>query len=194
MVKSETNLGTCIECLDELKHDAQNTQKKGLPFIMASAVLWTLITAVQFLDLNINAKNLCSFMCSCLLIPLALIFSKIIRAEIFRKMINPINKLGFLCTMNQMLYILIAMWAFNRNPESMLMIYAMIFGAHLMPFSWIYDCKPYMIIAIIDTLGALVLGILMGNAAVAGFMIAMQIALCISIFINIRKEKESIES
>ena len=130
-----TNLKEAIAGLNVLKKDAQETMKKGLPFVLASVVIWGLILVVQSLDLDISVKNMCTFVCCVLLMPLAILFSKIVGADIFRKTPNPVSKLALLNTLNQFLYILIVMWAFSRAPEYMVMVYAMVFGAHLLPFS-----------------------------------------------------------
>ena len=103
--------------INELRRENQKIQKNGAPFMLASVILWALIAVVRILPITLYAQNLFTFCCSMLLIPLAFIFSKIIGADIFKKTENPINKLGFLCTMNQMLYLLIVMWAFSQNPE-----------------------------------------------------------------------------
>ena len=41
-------LNACVDRLNTLKKDAQRTQKKGLPFIMASVVIWGLIFIAPF--------------------------------------------------------------------------------------------------------------------------------------------------
>ena len=125
--------------------------------------------------------------------PLAFMFSKIVKADIFKKTDNPINKLGFLCTLNQMLYIVIVMWAFSKSPEAMMMLYAMVFGAHLLPYGWVYDSKAYSFAAITETIGALIIFHLFGNVMTAAFMIIMQIVICICLAIDNRKEKTDFE-
>ena len=179
--------------LDVLKRDAQLMQKKGLPFMMASVVIWTLILSVRLMHFEITRANLYTFMCSCFLMPLAFLFSKILKADIFKKTANPINKLGFLCTMNQMLYLVIVMWAFSREPEAMLMLYACVFGAHLLPYSWVYDNRAYAVTAVVETIGALIISMVWGSEATAVFMIIMQVLLCVLLFIDIRKAKTEVE-
>lgn len=187
------NFKECIGNLKVLKRDAQKMQKKGLPFMMASIVIWSLIAVFSFLGKNMAAINMGAFMCSCLLMPLAYIFSKLINADIFKKTDNPINKLGFLCTMNQMLYLLIVMWAFGRSPENMLMLYAMVFGAHLLPFGWVYDSKAYTFAAVAETIGAIVIFHLSGREMMLFFMIVSQLVVCIRLAAEIRKA-ERVES
>ena len=177
--------------MDTLKKDAIKTQKKGLPFIMASVVIWMIIFLLQFGDRGIKATNMLTFMCSCLLMPLAFFFSKIVKADIFKKTDNPINKMGFLCTMNQMLYILIVMWAFSQKPDAMMMLYAMVFGAHLLPFGWVYNSRGYTFVSITETIGALILAMSFGNAVAAAFMVIMEVVLTILLFIELRKESQS---
>lgn len=178
------NLTENISHLNELKKDAQVSQKKGLPFIMASVLIWSMILFVQYMDLGQVTKNFYTFMCSCYLMPFAFMFSKMLKVNIFERTKNPINKLGFLCTINQMLYLIIVMWAYSKSPESMLMLYAIVFGAHLLPFAWVYDSMAYYLMSFLETIGALVTALVFGNAVTCIFMIIMEIALCVFLFIE----------
>ena len=161
---------------------------------MASVVIWMIIFFVQLGDRAIYTINLYIFISSSLLMPLAYLFSKIVKADIFKKTDNPISKLGFMCTLNQMLYILIVMWAYNQKPEAMMMLYAMVFGAHLMPFGWVYDSHAYIVASIVETIGALVLGVCLGSSVTAVFMAVMEVVLVAFLFLEIRKEHRIIES
>ncbi len=161
--------------INELRSENQKIQKNGAPFMLASVILWLLIAVVRILPLTLYAQNLLTFCCSALLIPLSFIFSKIIGADIFRKTDNPINKLGFLCTMNQMLYLLIVMWAFSQNPEVMVMLFAMVFGAHLLPYSWVYSSKTYIVMSVVLTLGSLIVCSIFGAVVMCIFVTVCQI-------------------
>lgn len=182
------------KCIDQLKKENIESQKKGLPFIMASVVIWMIIFFLQLGNRAIYTTNLYTFISSCLLMPLAYLFSKIVKADIFEKTENPISKLGFLCTLNQMLYILIVMWAYNQKPEAMTMLYAMVFGAHLLPFGWVYNSRAYIVVSIAETVGALILGVCFGNGVTAVFIALMEVALVVFLFLEIRKEHRIIES
>ena len=166
----------------ELKRESQRKQKKGLPFIMSSVILWTLITILQATDLRLGLKNLFTFCCAALLLPLAALFAKVIRSDTFKKSVNPFDKLGILCTVNQVLYILIVMWAFDRKPEAMMMLFAMVFGAHLLPFGWLYDSKAYLIAAVLGSIGPLILAMTLGNFATGIFMTLLELVLTIMLF------------
>ena len=49
-----------------------------------------------------------------------------------------------------MLYLLIAMWIYAAVPDKMVMVIAIIFGAHLLPFGWLYDSKVYYFMLVGD--------------------------------------------
>ena len=171
----------------ELKREAMILQKKGLPFMMASVVIWTAVTIVRTLPVDIMTKNLYTFYCPGLLIPCVIIFSLIIGARPFSKRNNPFNKLGLINTMNQMLYLLIVMWAFNQKPEAMLMLFAMVFGAHLLPFAWLYESKTYLVTSIVTTLGSLLISIFAPELYIGIFMIVCQIVMSVLLLIECRK-------
>jgi len=187
-------LKECTDKLNALKKDAQEMQRKGLPFMMASVVIWVLIGFVQFMKKDIMAINMYTFCCSCFLMPLAYLFSKMIKIDIFKKTDNPINKLGVLCTINQMLYLVIVMWAFNKSPQNMLMLYEVVFAAHLFPFGWVYDSRTYTIMAIVETIGAVFVFSVLGRNFSIGFMIVSQIIVCICLEDEIRKARKKVEN
>ncbi|MBM7616294.1 DUF7010 family protein [Alkaliphilus hydrothermalis] len=144
--------------VEELRIDIAKRNKSGIAFILASIIIWTGILVVWRLPIdNIVTQNLLTFMLTTPMMPLAFVISKIIKAEFSAKN-NPLHNLGFLFSMNQMLYVLIAMWAYNAAPENMVMILAIIFGAHLMPFGWLYKSKAYTVMSVIIPLGILIVG------------------------------------
>ena len=175
--------------INELRRENQKIQKNGAPFMLASVILWSMIAVIRILPVTLYAQNLFTFCCSMLLIPLALIFSKIIGADIFKKTDNPVNKLGFLCTMNQVLYLLIVMWAFSKNPEVMIMLFAMVFGAHLLPYSWVYSSKTYLVMSIVLTLGSLIIGSVFGAFIMCLFVVACQIITSTLLLIECKKNE-----
>ena len=116
------------------------------------------------------------------------------KADMYRKSDNPVNKLGFLCNINQFLYLPIAMWAFSAHPDSMLLIYAIIFAAHLLPFSWVYDSKIYFYGSIIESIGVILVAYAFGYPAATGFIVIMQTIVCIGLIKDIKKDDLKIES
>lgn len=56
---------------------------------------------------------------------------------------NPLNELGILFSVNQFLYLLIVMWVYQAVLDKMVMVLSIVFGAHLLPFGWLYNSKAY---------------------------------------------------
>ena len=187
-------LNDCTESLNELKKDAALIQKRGLPFMMASVILWAAIMVSRICMTDITEMNFFTFCCSAMLMPLATLFGKMLGADIYRKSTNPINKLGFLCNINQFLYLPIAMWAYAAHPDSMLLFYAIIFTAHLLPFSWVYDSKIYFTAAFVESIGVLVIGYKFGYPAAMAFIVIMQIIVCIRLFMQVKEDEREVES
>lgn len=167
--------------LDEMRLDSAIKQKKGLHFIMASVIIWSAVLIVHLTSLDILTKNLLTFCFTAPLMPLAFMISRIIKVD-FTNKDNPLTSLGILFSANQILYLLIAMWIYNAVPEKMVMILAMIFGAHLLPYGWLYKSKSYMVLSIIIPIAALIIGINFPPHFVAGFMIIVEV--CFSLLLS----------
>lgn len=172
--------------LDDLRNGISTNQKKGLPFICASVIIWLLILVVTSLGFPIRQQNIFVFCCSCPLMPLAWIIGKLLKVDIFDKS-NPLENLGFLFTLNQFLYLLIVMWVFSSVPQKMVMVYAMIFGAHLLPYLWLYKSISCRVFAIAIPILSLAIGSLYSARAVAGVMLAIEVLFSISLFVEVRK-------
>lgn len=182
------NHKTMFEAVDKLRADGAAKQKRGLHFIAASVLVWIAILFIHMSDLSIEQKNLFTFFCSAPLMPIAYFISKLIKADFSNKS-NPLTNLGILFSVNQMLYILIAMWVYSSVPDKMLMVYAMIFGAHLLPFGWLYRSKSYYVLSVLIPIVVLLLGIFFATIAVAGFMVMIEIIFCIALIIENKVSK-----
>ena len=169
--------------LEELRNDCAKRQKKGLHFILASVFIWAGILLVHLTNLPIESKNLYTFFCACPLMPLAYAISKLLHID-FEGKGNPLTKLGIIFSVNQILYILIAMWVFSAVPEKMLMVYAMIFGAHLMPYSWLYKSKSYMVQSIAVPIVTLLVGLMANPVVLAAMMVCVEIGFSLSLVIE----------
>ena len=89
--------------------------------------------------------------------------------------------------MNQMIYLLIAMWVYPTIPNKMLMVIAMIFGGHLLPYSWLYNSKAYMVLSIIIPILALVVGLNFENYILAIMMIGIELIFSILLVMENKK-------
>jgi hypothetical protein len=172
--------------LDEMRLDSAFKQKKGIHFILASIIIWGAVFVVHLTTLPILTKNLLTFCFTAPLMPLAFMISKIIKVD-FTNKDNPLTNLGVLFSANQMLYLLIAMWIYNAVPEKMVMILAMIFGAHLLPYGWLYKSKSYMVLSVVIPVAALIVGVNFPPYIVAGFMIAVEIIFSLLLSNEIKK-------
>ncbi len=79
--------------LDEMRLDSSIKQKKGLHFILASVIIWLIVTGIHFTSLQILTKNLLTFCATAPLLPLAFIISRIIKVDFTNKG-NPPTNLG----------------------------------------------------------------------------------------------------
>ena len=174
--------------IDNLRDDIIVKQKKGLPFIITSVIIWVLISIVTKLNIDISTKNILVFCCSCPLVPIAWMIGKKMEVDIFSKE-NKLTDLGFLFTMSQILYILIVMWVFNAVPEKMVMVFAMVFGAHLLPYSWLYKSKGYMIFSIIIPIVALILGNMFNSFIVSIALVIIEIIFVIVLLEELKEVK-----
>ncbi|MBE5878505.1 MAG: hypothetical protein E7288_00800 [Lachnospiraceae bacterium] len=172
--------------LESLRNDIVIKQKKGLPFICASVVIWLLILIVVALDLEQEKENIFVFCCSCPLLPISWLIGKVLKVDIFDKS-NPLGNVGFLFTCNQFLYLLIVMWVFRAVPDKMVMVYAMVFGAHLLPYSWLYKSLSYRSFAIAIPLISLIVGCIFPAFSVAVTMLIIEVIFVISLLVEIRR-------
>ncbi len=174
--------------LQELINDCSKKQKKGLHFILASIIIWSLLLIVQLLEVPILTKNLLTFCCTAPLVPISYLISKIIKVE-FSDKSNPLNNLGLLFSINQMLYLIIAMWVYSAVPDKMLMVIAIIFGAHLMPYSWIYKSKSYLVLSVFIPILSLIVGLNFESYILSIIMIIIEIIFSILLVFENKKLK-----
>ena len=172
--------------LEEMRLDCSIKQKKGLHFILASIIIWSVVTCIHFTSLLILSKNFLTFCSTAALMPLAYMISRMIKVDFTNKG-NPLTNLGLLVSFNQMLYLLIAMWVYPTVPEKMVMIVAMIFGAHLLPYGWLYQSKSYMVMSVIIPIIALIIGINSPPYMVAGIMVLVVVLFSLLLVFEVKR-------
>lgn len=177
--------------LEEMRIDCSVKQKKGLHFILASIIIWCAVFLVHLTALPILTKNLFTFCFTAPLMPLAFMISKLIKVDFANKG-NPLTNLGVLFSLNQMLYLLIAMWVYPTVPEKMVMVLAMIFGAHLLPYGWLYKSKSYIVLSCIIPIVALIIGTYFEAYIVAGLMVLFEIVFSLLLTSEIKKLSNAI--
>lgn len=173
--------------LDELRRSCASSQKRGLHFMLASVLIWTGVIFISLSAFPVMTKNILTFCFATPLMPLAYILSKPLGIT-FSDKSDPLSPLGILFSAGQILYILIAMWVCAAVPDKMLMVYAMVYGAHLLPFGWLYRSKTYYFMSVFDTLMVLVIGCTLGSSAIAVFMLLSQIGMCFMLYTENKKQ------
>ena len=172
--------------LNQMKIEFAVKQKKGLPFILASTVLWTVMLIAFMTNLDLSTKNIIAMCCSALLMPLGMLFGKLLRVNIFSKE-NPLSSLSIVAALNQLMYLPIAIWAMYAVPDKMIMIYAIIVGAHFLTYYWIYNSPTYFYASIIISVVSLILGTNCSQVAVCLAFVAFDILICILLSLEIRQ-------
>lgn len=117
--------------------------------------------------------------------PMAWGIGKVIKVDIFDKS-NPLGNVGFLFTCNQFLYLLIVMWVFSAVPDKMVMVYAMVFGAHLLPYSWLYKSVSYRIFAIVIPILSLIIGCGFSAIYVVVAMLVMEVIFVAGLLVEMK--------
>lgn len=143
--------GSKDQALSHLKVEFAVKQKKGLPFIMASTVLWTIMLIAFLTDLNVSAKNMIAMCCSALLMPVGMLFGKILKVDMFCKD-NPFSSLSVVAALNQLMYLPIVLWTMYAVPDEMIMVYAIVVGAHFYPIiGFIFRQHIFMLLLAIQS-------------------------------------------
>ena len=173
------------QALEQAKTACARSQKRGIHFIMASVIIWALVFIVHMFRLPLETKNLLTFCCTCPLMSLAWLISKPLHIT-FNDKENPLSPLGIVLSVAQIPYLLIVMWAFAAVPNVMVMLLAMVFGAHLLPFGWLYKSKVYYVMTGVITIGALIVGLYFSPQVLALCMIVVEIIFCLLLYLENR--------
>ena len=79
------------------------------------------------------------------------------------------------------------MWVFSAVPDKMIMVYAMVFGAHLLPYSWLYQSKGYTVAAISIPMISLILGCALNGATVAVATCIIEVVFACALHMELKK-------
>lgn len=174
------------EEMSRAKKDYAASQKCGAHFISASLIIWIFICAVNLINLTQYYKNVLSLYSSALLVPFALLFSKIYKIK-FSDKDNPLNSAGLFFALNQMIYLLVVILVWMIKPEQMITAYAIVVGAHFLPYSWLYDSLTYKLVAILVPVLTFLLALAHMVIFIPMLMIVFDVIMLV-IFLGIRKK------
>ena len=126
---------------EKLKLEIQFKAKNGIDFILAASITWVGIFLIwKLMKCTSYEKSVFTFIIGPILIPLALGFSKVLKTN-WKIKDNPLQPLGLWLNFAQL-------------------IYAIITGAHLFPYSWFYDEIGYAVAALIISLGSMLIALI----------------------------------
>ncbi len=144
--------------LENLKVDLSVKSKNGIDFIISASIIWLVIAGIWTLDFTAYNKSVFTFFIGSLVLPLALLFSKILKTN-WKNKENPLQPLGLWLNFAQMFYFPFLLFVFFKIPDYFVMTYCIITGAHFFPYAWFYKVKWYAVFAGIIAVGALFIGL-----------------------------------
>lgn len=144
--------------LQKIKLELAVKAKKGADFILAASVIWFAIAYIWSLQATSYNKSVLVFMVGALLLPLAYVFSKLLKTQ-WKVARNPLQSLGLWLNFAQLFYFPFLVFILLTLPDYFVMVYAIITGAHLFPYTWFYDDNTYAIMAGIISAASLIMGL-----------------------------------
>tara|TARA_R110000796_G_scaffold252571_1_gene388007 strand:+ start:53904 stop:54473 length:570 start_codon:yes stop_codon:yes gene_type:complete len=159
--------------LQNLKLDLAVRTKKGIDFILAATIVWFIIAFIWSKEIDSYHKSVLTFMVGALLLPLAFILSKLLKTD-WKIVNNPLQPLGLWLNFAQLFYFPFLVFVLLNLPEYFVMTYAIITGAHLFPYSWLYD----------DTIYAIMAGVISASSLIIGLNISLNNMFYIPLFIG----------
>jgi len=145
--------------IDDLRIDLSLKAKNGLNFTLSAGFTWLLISWIWTLNFNSYNKSILTFMAGALMLPLSLLFAKVLKIKMVNKE-NQLHPLGLWLNISQLFYFPFLIFSLIKFPDNFVMIYVIITGAHFFPYSWFYKTNLYAIFAGLIAVGAMFLGLI----------------------------------
>ncbi|WP_194777010.1 DUF7010 family protein [Pararhodonellum marinum] len=161
---------------DKLRIELSVKLKNGLDFTLAASIIWLAIGFVWTLNSKPYDKSVLTFIVGSVMLPLALLISKIIKTTWTIKE-NPLQPLGLWLNFAQLFYFPFLVFTLIKLPDYFVMVYAIITGAHFFPYSWFYKTSLFAIFAGLISLGSLAIGLTVSTEKMYFIPFLMSIAL-----------------
>lgn len=146
------------ETFENLRTELSVKLKNGLDFTLAAGIIWLAIAFVWTLDAKPYDKSVLTFIVGSLMLPVALLISRIIKTSwTIRE--NPLQPLGLWLNFAQLFYFPFLIFVLIKSPDYFVMVYAIITGAHFFPYAWYYKTIWFAFFAGLISLGALLIGL-----------------------------------
>jgi hypothetical protein len=164
------------EALDNLRIELSVKLKNGLDFTLAASIIWLAIAFVWTLNIKSYDKSVLTFIVGSVMLPLALLISRIIKTTWTIKE-NPLQPLGLWLNFAQLFYFPFLVFTLIKSPDYFVMVYAIITGAHFFPYAWFYKTNLFAIFAGLISLGSLIIGLVAAIEKMYLIPVLMSIAL-----------------
>ncbi|EKD31877.1 MAG: hypothetical protein ACD_77C00226G0001 [uncultured bacterium] len=178
------------ENFDNLRVELSVKSKNGLDFTLSASIIWLLIAFIWTLNGSSYDKSILTFIVGSLMLPLALLLSKVLKT-VWTNKDNPLQPLGLWLNFAQLLYFPFLIFTLMKMPDYFAMVYVIITGAHFFPYAWFYKTSLYAIFAGIISFGALALGLLLPvekTYLVPVFMSASLVILTVFLYLDSKKK------
>jgi hypothetical protein len=148
------------ENFDSLRNELSVKAKNGIDFILAASIIWMSIAFIWTLNFSSYNKSVLTFIVGGFMLPLAFLFSKILKTS-WKIKDNPLEPLGLWLNFAQLFYFPFLVFVLIKMPDYFIMVYAIITGGHFFPYSWYYKTPWFAILAGLIVVGALYLGLVL---------------------------------
>ncbi|RST77410.1 hypothetical protein D4T97_002680 [Siminovitchia acidinfaciens] len=143
--------------LSDLRNELAIKNKNGISFLSSAVVVWTIITIIFLLPLEMSQKNIFMLFSSGIMFPLAIALSKLYKVDWKSKGL-PLSDLGLGLNLAQLMYFPILFLVFAHSPSDMIAVFAIITAAHLYPYGWLYQANAYYVYAPMISVLIMILG------------------------------------
>jgi len=174
----------------KLKIELSIKAKNGIDFITAACIIWLGIAFIWSLSFSAYDKSVLTFIVGGLLLPLALLLSKVFKTT-WKVKDNPLEPLGLWLNFAQLFYFPFLVFMLIKTPEYFVMGYVIITGAHFFPYAWYYHEKAFAVMAGIISVGAFFLGLSLSPESMFVLPMSMSAALLVLavwIYLGYRKK------
>jgi len=178
------------EGFDKLRIELSVKLKNGLDFTLAASIIWLAIAFVWTLNAKPYDKSVLTFIVGSVMLPLALLISKIIKTTWTIKE-NPLQPLGLWLNFAQLFYFPFLVFTLIKSPGYFVMVYAIITGAHFFPYAWFYKTNLFAIFAGLISLGSLIMGLVVATEQMYLIPLMMSVALFVlTILLHVDSKKK----
>ena len=148
-----STLSTHSEALTHLRQDLSRRTVRGINAIVAGIFLWTTFTVLGVVVSDSYVLALVYVFGAGTLFPLSLLVAKFMRLDPYAAG-NPLGVLAGLIGAVQVLFIPLMIGATLTVPTMVPWFLAVLVGAHLLPFNWVYASRTYVFAAVAISLSA----------------------------------------